>query len=190
LINPGGVLNGVGQITGNFVDAGGIVHQEFEGNPPGDQQNSVRLADDVVSGLTIDGNFQDDPGGTLDMQIGGADPADYGHLTVTGTADIEGPVLLDFMNGFGPQAGDVYDLFTFDGGANDFSADIQVLGLAPGWQYEIEQVGDELEIESLNDGIATTPEPATAAWLLAPGLLLRRRPTLTSPLRTLDKNAA
>jgi T5SS/PEP-CTERM-associated repeat protein len=180
LINSGGTVKGNGTVVASAgipieVAEGGILAPGSPGALKIVQPNFVHVDDDVTNDLTIDGDFQDDPGGTLDMQITGADAADYGHLTVTGTSDIQGSVLLDFMDGFGPQTGDVYDLFSFDGGANDFSGDIQVMGLAPGWLYQIEQVGDEEEIESLNNGTATTPEPASAAWLLAAGLLLRQR---------------
>jgi hypothetical protein len=129
---------------------------------------------DVSADVVIDANYINEAGATISIDIAGSGADDYDHLTILGSASIDGAVILNFINGFTPSDGDLYDLFTFDDLLNDFSDNIQVDGLAPGWQYELIQNGDEYEIESLSDGLPA-PEPGLSALLVTGGLLLGRR---------------
>ena len=92
---------------------------------------------------------------------------------------LSGLTVLDFMNGFAPKKGDIFDLINISGGTFDYSNNtVDILGLQPGFEYSLDFANGEFTLTALNDGVPA-PEPATLLVLI-PGLLgmgygLRRR---------------
>jgi hypothetical protein len=64
---------------------------------------------------TITGNFVQTASGTFDSLLGGDAVGQYGSLTVTSLATLDGRLALDLTNGFTLMAGDSFDLFNFSG---------------------------------------------------------------------------
>jgi T5SS/PEP-CTERM-associated repeat protein len=118
------------------------------------------------------------PQGRVLLDIIGAAPGQYGQLDITGSALLSGLTVLDFMNGFAPKKGDVFDLINITGNFDFSKNTIDIEGLQPGFEYSIDFSNGELTLTALNDGVPL-PEPATLL-ILIPGLLgmgygLRRR---------------
>jgi autotransporter-associated beta strand protein len=102
-INPGGTLAGSGTINGNITNSGGKIS-------PGE-------ATGVPGTLTVGGNYtartSDIAGGTLSIQIGGANVGQVSVLDVQGHANLGGfldPVLL---NGFVPEVGQSFTFLNY-----------------------------------------------------------------------------
>jgi T5SS/PEP-CTERM-associated repeat protein len=82
---------------------------------------------------------------------------------------LSGLTVIDFMNGFAPKKGDMFDLINITG-SFDFSKNtIDIEGLQPGFEYSIDFANGEFTLTALNDGVPL-PEPATLLVLI-PGLL-------------------
>jgi hypothetical protein len=64
---------------------------------------------------TITGNFVQTASGTFDSLLGGDAVGQYGSLTVTSLATLDGRLALDLTNGFTLEAGNSFDLFNFAG---------------------------------------------------------------------------
>ena len=64
---------------------------------------------------TITGNFVQTASGTFNSLLGGDAVGQYGSLTVTSLATLDGRLALDLTNGFTLEAGDSFDLFNFAG---------------------------------------------------------------------------
>jgi autotransporter family porin len=159
LVEGGGRLVGFGTVVGNLRVAGGNV---VPGGDPGT--------------LTIAGDYTQDSG-TLDMGIAGPTPDLYNHVAVMGNFSLNGGLLLlDFQDGFAPAAGQTFDLISAGNAFSVAPDQVQVAGLEPGWQYQIDTSGDGLAIKSLSDAVAA-PEPGTAgvALLGAAIMLVKRR---------------
>jgi hypothetical protein len=89
----GGILNGSGTIQGNLVNNGGTV---LPGDDPGT--------------LTVLGNYTQGPGGTLQIEIGGA--TNYSQLAVSGSATLGGTLDTSFIDGFTPGADNSFQTLT------------------------------------------------------------------------------
>jgi hypothetical protein len=87
LVLQGGILSGLGTITGNVMNTGGNVIV-------GDSGTTVGI-------LTITGNYTQGPGGTLSVKIGGAMAGtQYDQLAVSGTATLDGTLNVTLIGGF------------------------------------------------------------------------------------------
>jgi len=129
--------------------------------------------------LEILGNYLQDTGAVLDLEIGGLGLGQHDQLLVTGgTATLNGILRLTFLDDFAPLAGDVLNLVAGNVVAN-FS-EIQIVNLAPGFDYDTSAGAGGFTLTALNDGVFTgpgagVPEPPAAALLLAGVLLLGAR---------------
>jgi T5SS/PEP-CTERM-associated repeat protein/VCBS repeat-containing protein len=115
-----------------------------------------------IGTLTIQGGFfQPGPGlwpvfptGVLQFDIGGTERGtEHDALNVSGEVRLQGgKVVLNFVNGFAPRAGDRFELI--DAGTLNSSPDpsmVEVRGLAPGFQYTLGFEGDRLVLVAEND---------------------------------------
>jgi autotransporter-associated beta strand protein len=159
LVNSGGVLAGSGTINGNVENAGVVA--------PGDPQS-----------LDIVGNYLEDSGATLELAIAG--PGDLDHLHVTGdfTIDSGATLKLDFIDGFAPTTGQQFDFISFGGSLDGAFAQVQIDGLEPGFQFQVQPDGSgNFGLTALNNAVSSTPEPASLGVLVLgmSGLLVKRR---------------
>lgn len=84
-------------------------------------------------------------------------------LVISGTAQLNGNLALNFGNGYAPRQGDVLTFVTASGATGSFGK-LTISGLAPGFQYRINTAGGALTLTALNDGVPIT-KPAFAAFL-------------------------
>jgi hypothetical protein len=72
--------------------------------------------------VTIDGDYTQAAGGTLDIRIGGLQAgADYDQLVVTGLATLGGTLQINLVNGYQPQSGDQFQPLLFGSGSGTFA---------------------------------------------------------------------
>ena len=108
--------------------------------------------------LTISGNYTQDPGGVLNMEIGGGNPSEFDRLIVTQMADFKGTLNISFLNGFRPYNGQEFMLLTFAGVEDRFRA-VNGIDYGPGLGFIMDWHATDLTLRW------ETPEPGT--WLLA-----------------------
>ncbi|HEY1935820.1 MAG TPA: PEP-CTERM sorting domain-containing protein [Acetobacteraceae bacterium] len=143
-----------------------------------------------VSSQDIFGNFVQTSAGTLDIQISGTSVGEFGNLTISGDAAIDGELAVDLLGGFTLAAGDSFDILDFSGLLGDFdSFALDGISCTSGgtdrWDcsnlgsglYFAESIGaDQLDLEVRTNA----PEPETlailAVGLAGLGMARRRRP--------------
>ena len=69
----------------------------------------------ISTPITITGNYDQSADGELDFAVAGDLPGQYGSLTVTGLATLDGSVAIDLTNGFKLAAGESFDFLTAGG---------------------------------------------------------------------------
>ena len=107
-----GTLGGSGLIEGSIVSEGLV----SPGTSPGT--------------LTVDGDFTQDAGGTLLMEI--ASLASFDQLDVSGTLFAGGTLEVDLL-GYSPAAGDTFDLLDFASATGSFTLDLPTLAAGLSW---------------------------------------------------------
>ena len=78
-------------------------------------QGAVRPGGDVAGSMAIIGDFTQDPGGSIELQVGGTNPG-TDHDEVTISADnitVNGDVVVSQLGGFTPAAGDRFEVAHF-----------------------------------------------------------------------------
>ena len=152
-----------GQLGGNL----GNIHADVQGKDgritPGQSPGRLEIFGNVdLSGLA-----------SLELEIAGHEAGiSYDVLQVSGNLTMTGGrVVLKFLDGFAPKAGDVFDLLQVGGTLALDGTPVEVQGLQAGWTFDLQQQGDGpdpgprfLHLVSLNDAVSAVPEPAT--WLL------------------------
>lgn len=108
--------------------------------------------------LIIDGDYIQNPGGRLEIQIGGTMPeVQHDLLQVTGEASLAGKLSLDFINGFAPKKGQSFEFLKLGGVVTGRFDEILISGLT-GFQYEVKATAaNTYVLTALSDGIATSP---------------------------------
>jgi autotransporter-associated beta strand protein len=137
-VNNGGALAGSGTTSSITVNSAGIV-------APGDSQT-----------LHINGNYAQNAGGVLKIEVAGADPTASGHLDITGSATLDGTLEVRFVSGFLPLSGQVFEPFNVAGALAGSFAQIIFPDLRAGFQFQAEFVDGTYQITALNDGVAAT----------------------------------
>ena len=64
--------------------------------------------------MTIDGNFSQEAGGTLEIDLGGTAAGEYDVLNVGGTASLAGNLQIGLAGGFTPSPGDLFPVISAD----------------------------------------------------------------------------
>jgi autotransporter-associated beta strand protein len=162
----GGQLAGSGSI-GNATSSGTITVTNSGGTvKPGDLLPNV-----TVATLTINGNYTQQSGGTLEIDLGGTTAGSYDVLKVSNAASLAGTLNLKLVNGFTltPGTTETFDILQAGSITGNFTS---ITGLGTG------------DTPSFNNGvltiqIAAVPETSTfltaGLMLGAGGLLLRRQ---------------
>lgn len=118
----GGALRGTGAISFQFANT---------------VQNNGAVVDPVGL-LTINGgNYSQDNNGALQIDLGGLTPnTQYDVLSVSGSATLDGRLILSTTNGFLPASGDVFNVMTYGSRSGEFATVDHGLGLAFGPEYQ------------------------------------------------------
>jgi len=137
-VNNGGTFGGSGSTREVTLNSGGTV-------APGGSQ-----------ALHINGNYAQDAGGVLRIDVTGTDPNASGRLDITGNATLDGTLEIRFVNGFLPMSGQVFRLFHVSGMATGSFPQIIFPDLRAGFQFQTEFVNGYYQVTALNDGVAAT----------------------------------
>ena len=100
------------------------------------------------------------------LDVAGTQSGQFGQLDITGSGTFDGTLDLNFINGFAPVTGDMFDFINL-GGSGDFSGlALDITGLAPGFQYSDGFSDGAFTLTAQNNGVPTsTPEPGSLALL-------------------------
>lgn len=137
-LNSGATLGGSGTTGSVTVNSGGIV-------APGGSQT-----------LHLNGNYTQNAGGVLKIDVAGADPNASGRLDISGSATINGTLEIRFVNGILPVNGQVIKVLNVAGAFAGSFAQIIFPDLRAGFQFQAEFVNGTYQITALNDGVAGT----------------------------------
>lgn len=137
-VNSGGTLGGSGTTGSVTVNSGGMV-------APGGSQT-----------LHINGNYAQNAGGILKVEVVGTDPNASGRLDITGSATVNGTLEVRFVNGVLPVNGHVIKVLNVAGAFAGSFAQIIFPDLRAGFQFQAEFVNGTYQITALNDGVAAT----------------------------------
>lgn len=146
LIGTGGVVGGNrGIVEADLFVLGG---QLLPGNSPGL--------------LTIDGDLNVDIDSTIVIEIAGTGSVEaYDVVDVTGDAIVDGMIVLKFIDGFAPTAGDQFEFLRVGGVVDLADTLFDVQGLQPGFEFEIMPTSSGMQVLALNNGVASVPEPSS-----------------------------
>jgi hypothetical protein len=166
----GGVVQGAGTIVGVVSVGGGSIQPGTPGIP---------------GTLNINGTYTQDAMGTLIIDLGGTGSGQFGVLSITGLANLDGTVDFTTVNGFAPAIGDDFTFLLASSISGDFANLVLTnwscpanatctLDFAPG--------SVTLDIDAVS--AAPTPEPGTlllvGAGMLGIGTHFRRRKSRAS----------
>jgi hypothetical protein len=171
-----GQVGGGGSIGGDVTNDGSTINP---GNSPGL--------------LTIDGNYTQNSGGILAIELGGLTPGtQFDVLDVNGTATLDGTLTVSLINGFAPTAGDTFTFLTYDArgdvGGSPSGFDVFASG-TPGLNYSVSYGATGATLTVLGPAAAAAPEPATLALLALGGIgLLGRVLRRTRPHQSIGEN--
>ena len=105
VVSGRGILSGSGAVGSVTVNDGGVVDP---GSSPGK--------------LTVNGNYTQTSGGTLNIEIGGSTPgAGYDQLEIAGTAALGGTLNVSLVNGYRPEVGDTFQIINSSAESGSFS---------------------------------------------------------------------
>jgi hypothetical protein len=116
--------------------------------------------------ITITGNFVQQAGGTLAMDLTGLGIGQYDVLNVGGNASLGGALQISFLDGFTPKVGDRFDILNFGSSTGDF-ASLFGLGPAAGYTFDVSLSANSLDLVVTS----AVPEPS-AFTLFGTGILL------------------
>jgi len=150
----GGLLQGFGTITGNLSNTGGTIMPGIPG---------------VAGILTVAGNYGQASNGTLDIQIGGANPGTgtgyYSQLRISGTASLSGLLDVSLVNGFSPVNDEIFVILTSGFLNSGMFTDntIQVGGVTFDVEYSPAGYTNDVVLEAQ---VAPSAVPEPASWLM------------------------
>lgn len=161
------ITKGIGTGIFNFTD--GTLHVGTFGSSDIrfdlHQAGGVLAPGNSIGATTIYGNYTQAAGATLEIEIAGRGlgGVDYDLLTVDGNVDLDGQLLVRFLDGFSPAAGSVFDIIMATGTINidDLSQPGNLPGDAP-WTLDVIALSDGGSVLRLASAV---PEPS--AMLLA-----------------------
>jgi outer membrane autotransporter protein len=146
LVNPGGFLGGHGTIGGNVVNSGTV--GQF--NSPGT--------------LTITGNYTQNAGGTLQIQIAGLGTGQHDLLAVKGHAALAGTLQLSPLGEFNLHPGDQITFLTAQNGVSGTFSNVSTGTIVQG---EVTSLPNAVVLKAVQGSFATTPGVATTPNTLA-----------------------
>jgi len=147
-IAPNGVVTGTGTLAVGFLGLqnDGTLAPGINVMPPLMAVDHSQ-ATSAAATLAVSGTLTFGPSGRLQIPIAGATPGLYGSLAVTGTVALDGVLALDFRQGYAPQPGDAFTLLAATGAITGAFDDVQVSGLPPGFEYDLDIANGQVVIE-------------------------------------------
>ena len=152
-----GTLNIAGRGIINF--AGGSVYGN-QGTIRGTiiSNAAINFGDSLmtVGQLSFIGNYTQGANGSLTFDIAGAAAGQYDQLNVSGSATLNGAMLVDLIHGSVPQLGDTFDIMNFYSRSGMFST---VLGLPINSQehFQLEYNPTDLTLEVVQGPLSEAP---------------------------------
>ncbi len=129
-VGPSALLGLFGRINGSVVNAGFF---QGTGVVNGNVVNSGIVSPGASIGtLTINGNYTQNPNGTLRIEVAGASTGQYDVLVVNGRANIAGRLQLVRVGNFTLQVGDQITFLTASGGVGGTFSNVENDFLATG----------------------------------------------------------
>ncbi len=158
------------------VLANGLVkgHGELDVGLVTVDENGVLSPGTSPGTLRVTGDLRIAPGGTLEIEIGGRlAGSQHDQLIVDGNLDIQGLLVLAFIDGFAPVAGDEFDILRTAGVTTAQFGALEVRGLEAGWEFDFAASGSGLRLTSRVDGVALpAPVPLPPAVVMFASALL------------------
>ncbi len=144
----GGALRGTGFVNGNLDNSGGVLE--------------VGLSAGL---LTINGNYVQTAGGTLDMEIGGTMAGtEYDQLAVSGAVTLDGTLNVALINGYERTGGGSFDLLTADSVTGSFAETNLPALCAQEWTLTYEPDAVNLTAELPTSNCVHWINPAGGNW--------------------------
>lgn len=146
-VGAGGTLKLGGRVTGGKVIIG-----------PGGKFLPGRWSPGTAR---LEAGFEQQAGGVLEMEIAGTDPGtSYDQIAVTGSAALNGELVVRFTNGCAPAQGQVFDLVSAGTVTGSFAA-VTIEGLQAGFQHQVRTLPDgRFQLVAQTAGTASTsPAP-------------------------------
>ena len=110
-IGPNGELRGNGTVSFDVANLSGVVDPGGSDAPEG-----------APGVLTVTGNFEQQAGGRLLIEIGGTQRGiEYSALDVSDDVTLDGELEIRIVNGFEPQLGDTFEIMTFASHTGEFA---------------------------------------------------------------------
>ncbi len=130
IVNDGISIGHSGILTGN----GGTIQANI-GNIYGqiNPGSSVGL-------LTIDGTFEQQTGGVINIELAGTALSEHDRLVVTGASTLDGTLIVTAIDGHTPTNGLTYQIFDWVGGTSGSFDDIQLPALTVGLEWSTNQL--------------------------------------------------
>ena len=136
LVNADGFLGGHGTINGNVVNSGIVGQFKSPGT------------------LTITGNYTQNPGGTLRIQIAGMGTGQHDLLAVNGHAALAGTLQLIPLQGFNLHPGDQITFLTANNGVSGTFSNVSTGTILQG---EVTSLPNAVVLKATQGSFATTP---------------------------------
>ncbi|MCS7304742.1 MAG: PEP-CTERM sorting domain-containing protein [Thermoguttaceae bacterium] len=162
LITPSIIRGSTG--TAAFNGAGGRLHVDTFGSAATAfnllQQGGVLAPGRSIGSTTIYGNYTQTTDGVLEIEI--ASPTSYDTVTVYGSAELHGQILVSLLGGYVPSVGQRFPILSTTGSLDISGLTVGNLQPAPiGWVLELAagQGGGQVLL------LQAVPEPAS--WSLA-----------------------
>jgi hypothetical protein len=150
-----GEISGVGSITAaGGVTLNGLLSAGYLSDDPSTEIGQLSFSGDVAFGADS----------VTEFDIAGTAVGSYDQIVIKGTATFGGSLVLNFIDGFAPDEGDVFSLF-IDDFLGTFDS-VTILGLADGFLYSLSGNSSGFFLLALNDGISSSAVPAGAPLLL------------------------
>ncbi len=125
-IGPLGMVQGNSTIASEIRNGGTVA----PGLPTG------IVPTDVLGTLSVNGDYEQTPAGTLEIQLDS--PTLFDKLNITGEADLAGTLDVSYSNnGFSPAAGAIFEILHADGGVFDGFTSTSLPALDPGLTWNV-----------------------------------------------------
>jgi RHS repeat-associated protein len=158
------LINKLATSTGSFDVLGGASF-----TTAGDFSNQGSLGIGARSTLNVSGSFTQSSTASIGIQIGGTPGSgQFGQVVASGSAALDGALSVSLVNGYGPTAGDHFQVMSYASRTGDFAS---VSGLTAGRTQLLEEVTSDtnVAVNSLANAADLAVQSVTAPDTGTPG---------------------